>query len=78
MNKAVLGIDLGTSSVKVMLKYKNGDVKKVRESYDEISPKGWSEAIRKAVLKLDISDVSAVGLSSQVGTYIIDDEKVIS
>ena len=78
MNKAVLGIDLGTSSVKVMLRYKNGDVVKERATYDEKTPKGWIEAIKKAVGKLSIHNVTAIGLSSQVGTYIIDGRKIIN
>ena len=78
MSKAVLGIDLGTSSVKVMLRYKTGEIVKTKQTYDEISPKGWVNAIEKAVSKLGTNDICAIGLSSQVGTYILDEGKVIS
>ena len=80
MNKksSVLGIDLGTSSVKIIKRYEDGTVEKAKASYKEISPATWWNAICEALSQLDLSDVAAVGLSSQVGTYIIDGEQVIS
>ena len=72
----ILGIDLGTSSVKLFLKNKNG-MKKARESYSSASPDGWWSALCKAAKSLDLSGVKAVGLSSQVGTYIINKEKTL-
>ncbi len=77
MNKNILGIDLGTSSVKLLLRYSNGSIKKAKAPYIEKTPKGWCNAIKKAMSQIDISDVGGIGLSSQVGTYIINKEKVI-
>lgn len=76
--KSVIGIDLGTSSVKVIKRYRDGRVEKEKASYRSISPEGWWEAVGKALSELDLADVEAVGLSSQVGTYIVNDEHVIS
>ena len=77
MINGILGIDLGTSSVKLFLKDENG-TKKAKESYSSPSPDGWWSALCKAAKSLDLSGVKAIGLSSQVGTYIINEEKAIS
>lgn len=77
MSKNILGIDIGTSSVKLLLRYKDGKIAKSKAVYDEKSPKGWMQAIKIAVSMLDIKAVEAIGLSSQVGTYIINDTHVI-
>ena len=75
--KNILGIDLGTSSVKMI--YDDGEiVHKVKEKYDSISPDGWIAAIKKCTALLDLTSLRAVGLSSQVGTYVVDFKKVIS
>lgn len=72
-----LGIDLGTSSVKMI--YHDGEkTYKVKEKYEEISPEGWMAAIKKCTSQLDLKDLRAVGLSSQVGTYLVDFKEVIS
>lgn len=78
MNKSVLGIDLGTSSVKVLQRYKDGRTQKSRVTYRVISPQGWWDAICNALSELDLTSVVAISLSSQVGTYIVDDSEVIS
>ena len=39
--KSILGIDLGTSSVKILQRFEDGTVVKTKSVYDEISPKGW-------------------------------------
>lgn len=88
---AFLGIDLGTSSVKLILVApKNspsaGDtpsvpiIRKSGASYEEISPAGWYAALCRAARELELSagEVTAVGLSSQVGTYIINGTDVLS
>jgi len=77
MSKNILGIDLGTSSVKLILRYKDGNIKKSKASYSEKKPKGWIDAIKEAAEKLDLSELDGIGLSSQVGTYIINDKDVI-
>lgn len=76
--KSVLGIDLGTSAVKILQRFKDGQVVKEKEPYQEISPKGWWEAISRAMRRMELESVEAIGLSSQVGTYIVDGELVIS
>lgn len=79
MNKkeCILGIDLGTSSVKMILKYRDGSVVKAKESYDDKTPFGWWKAVKCALSELDLEGVLAIGLSSQVGTYVIDGTHVI-
>lgn len=75
--KNILGIDLGTSSVKMI--YDDGNqIHKVKEKYDSTTPEGWMSAIKKCVSRLDLSSLRAVGLSSQVGTYLVDFKDVIS
>ncbi len=75
--KNILGIDLGTSSVKMI--YDDGkQVHKVKEKYESISPDGWMSAIKKCASQLDLTSLRAVGLSSQVGTYLVDFKEVIS
>ena len=78
MNKSILGIDLGTSSVKLLLWHSDGQIQKAKASYNEKTPKGWLDAIKEAVKELDTSIIGAIGLSSQVGTYIINNTDVIS
>ncbi len=75
--KSVLGIDLGTSSVKVLQRYADGTVIKSKRSYQEISPAAWWDAVCRALSEVALPDVEAIGLSSQVGTYIIDGQEVI-
>lgn len=77
MNKGILGIDLGTSSVKAIF-VKGNKRQKFREGYDGNEIKAWTDAIRKIISNIDTSEVSAIGLSSQVGTYIINHETIIS
>ncbi len=75
--KNILGIDLGTSSVKML--YHDGEkIHRVKEKYESISPDGWMAAIKKCAARLDLKDLRAVGLSSQVGTYLVDFKDVIS
>lgn len=80
MNKpdCVLGIDLGTFSVKLLLKYRDGRTVKAREGYAEPAPLGWWRAIKKALSRLELQGLGAIGLSSQVGTYVVDNREVIS
>ena len=81
MDKYFLGIDIGTSSVKLVMANKSGDVKKARSKYNFNNPEGWCEALKNAlnVLKgqIPLSLISAIALSSQVGTYITDQGDVI-
>lgn len=78
MRQSILGIDLGTSSVKLLQWYTDGTVRKVKETYDGSGCESWIRAVYQAVGKIDASSVTAVGLSSQVGTYVVDGRDVIS
>ena len=75
--ESILGIDLGTSSVKMILRYRDGTTVKGKETYEEATPSGWWKAIKRALSELDLSHLNAIGLSSQVGTYIVDGRDVI-
>ncbi len=74
--ESILGIDLGTSSVKVILKHRDGARTKTREAYEENTPAGWWKAVRKAMAGFDLTDLSGIGLSGQVGTYLADRQAV--
>ena len=78
MNKSVIGIDLGTSSVKILQLFQDKTKSISRASYKEISQEGWWGAICRALAKLELETVEAISLSSQVGTYIVNDSEVIS
>ncbi len=78
MKPCVCGIDLGTSSVKLLCRYADGTVSKARESYDSIGCDHWWQAVWKVLAQADCSDILAIGLSAQVGTYIVDGRKIIS
>lgn len=78
MSKALLGIDLGTSSVKVLLRHRNGQIEKTKVAYEEATPAGWLAAVRQALRMLDLHEVAAVGLSAQTGTYVINGKDVIA
>lgn len=78
MNKCVLGIDLGTSSVKIVRKYRDGHIEKSRNTYKAGLPLGWWEAILSLFQEINWDEVEAIGLSSQVGTYLVNNREVIS
>lgn len=73
----IAGIDLGTSSVKVMLASADGVHKKVRVPYETGGVSGFLQAIKKA-FSLVGENYDAVALSSQTGTYVINGEELIS
>lgn len=73
-----MGIDLGTSSVKVLVRYPDGRVQTAREGYEEISVDGWMTAVDRVLSGVDVSKAEAIGLSSQVGTYIVNEHEVLS
>ena len=68
MNHCILGIDLGTSSVKILKKYQDGSVKKLKNTYKEPLPAGWWLSVLELLECIDWKEVTAIGLSSQVGT----------
>ena len=75
-NKCVIGIDLGTSSAKVLCRYKNGDKINIKEKYDENTPRQWQGSVKKALAglapEINADDIEGIGLSAQVGTYITE------
>lgn len=75
--KSVLGIDLGTSSVKILQRYADGTVIKAKRSYKGTELEKWWNAICGALSEIILQDVEAIGLSSQVGTYIVDGQDII-
>ena len=77
IKKCILGIDLGTSSVKILKKYEDGSVRKLKNTYKEPLPMGWWQSILELASRIDWQEVMAIGLSSQVGTYVINDKEVI-
>ena len=74
---ALLGIDLGTSSVKLLLRHSDGRTEKAKAAYDKAGPDGWLHAIEKAAAQLELRSADAIGLSSQVGTYVVDGTHVM-
>lgn len=78
--KYYLGIDLGTSSVKGMLKSPDGDTFRARCAYEAEEPQGWLCAVRTLIGELKAlsgGKIAALSLSSQVGTYIVNGSQVI-
>lgn len=78
--KYYLGIDLGTSSVKGILRDVCGCGGSAKKKYSSDTPNGWIEAVIALIAELNESydaEIAAIGLSSQVGTYIVDGEIVI-
>ena len=68
-----LGIDMGSSSVKIIRISNDRVLQLEREKYKEISPVGWWNALLIALRKMgSLENIEAIALSSQVGTYIID------
>lgn len=82
MKKEYIGIDLGTSSVKVLLVTAAGTQARAKCTYATAGPKGWCDALCKAIAELKkavpLTGVTAISLSSQVGTYITDSGEVVS
>lgn len=77
MNRCIVGIDLGTSSVKIIKKYEDGRIEKFKNTYEKLLPIGWWTSVLKLLEKIDWSEITAIGLSSQVGTYLVNDANVI-
>lgn len=68
----IAGIDLGTSSVKIVCMDRDGNVQKSSCRYKENTIDEWLRAIRESFHQLDTQKITAISLSSQVGTYIMD------
>ena len=52
MNKGILGIDLGTSSVKLLLRFDNGEIRKAKCAYEKKHPKGGLMLFQRLLLNL--------------------------
>ncbi len=79
--KKYLGIDLGTSALKLLLVSSEGTRLRAKCPYESADPAGWLAALKTAVAMLKkedaLEDLGAIALSSQVGTYITDTGEVI-
>lgn len=81
MKPYYLGIDLGTSSVKGILRSADGETRKAKCTYAQNTPNEWFSALRTLISDLKSRTngrIAAVGLSSQVGTYVVNGTEVIS
>ncbi len=76
MDNYFLGLDLGTSSVKLLVINKKECVACVKKAYDTADITGWTCAVKAALSELNrvisLNKISAMALSSQVGTYLAD------
>jgi len=78
LSKTYLGIDLGTSSVKILLTEDARVVERASVIYEERTPEGWWTAVRKALSQISgRKKTDAIGLSSQVGTYVINQKEIL-
>ena len=78
---SVLGIDLGTSSVKVVVLGRDGrvlaqasgryDVVRARPGWAETEPEDWWRATGEALARVPTDDVAAVGLSGQMHGVVL-------
>ena len=85
MKGYVLGIDFGTSSVKVICIARRGDSRTAMQPYEILSgmdpgadPESWWMAMRKGLRALtpwmaEAGKINAIGLTAQVGTYLLLD-----
>lgn len=80
MDGFCLGIDLGTSSVKALARNSVGRTVKAKQVYDEQSLKGWEIAVKRLIGNLieqmPNTEIKAVAFSSQVGSYIVEDDVI--
>jgi xylulokinase len=76
-NSLVAGIDVGTSSVKVLCVDRDGRIVKVRKRHKDVKTQhiAWFETIKECFRELggmvDLRRVDAVAMASQVNTYIL-------
>lgn len=76
-----LGIDLGTSGIKLIAADPYGDCVRAKAGYPTEDPAGWFSALKAALQALEaqlpLSEICAVAVSSQVGTYLTDTGRII-
>lgn len=77
-----LGIDLGTSALKLLLLSQDGSRQRTKCAYETTDPAGWLAALKAAITQLkqqdSLDDLAGISFSSQVGTYILDSGESIS
>jgi xylulokinase len=83
--RAVLGIDLGTSQVKVLLAAPDGtvlrecsagyEISAPREGWAESDPELWWRAVRRAVLGVAPAEVGAVAVTGQMHGVVLISER---
>ena len=78
MKNYYLGIDLGTSAIKLLAVSPDGERLSVRRAYDTPTPEGWLTALKSALAELPSERIAAIALSSQVGTYLTDTGAVLN
>lgn len=82
MKKQYLGIDLGTSAVKLLLVTQDGSCVRAKCPYESADIQGWCKALENAVAMLKkqnaLSSLCGIALSSQVGTYLTDSTDILS
>ncbi len=76
-----IGLDVGTSSVKAALLSRDGAIRTCRTMYhdgEKTSPAAWvdaiADAVRNVIDDIDVSSVEGIGLTTQVGTYLLYNE----
>ncbi len=84
-----IGVDLGTSAVKLLLMKKNGEIVKIvskeyplyinNEGWSEQNPSDWWKAVKSGIKELsdsvDVSLIKAISFSGQMHGLVILDEK---
>lgn len=84
-----IGVDLGTSAVKLLLMKKNGEIVKIvskeyplymnDEGWSEQNPSDWWKAVKEGIKELadsvDVSLIKAISFSGQMHGLVILDEK---
>ena len=82
-NDKLIGIDVGTTSVKAAVLDKSGTVhssfaesystKRTGDTIVEQNPEDWVRLIEKALSSFELGQVTAIGLCSQVNTHVFID-----
>lgn len=82
-SKLTLGIDVGTTSVKAGVIDRNGAIvaqfaknyptQRPQPTFVEQNPEDWIRLIDEAIASFDVSNISSVGLCSQVNTHVFLD-----
>lgn len=81
MKKFLVGLDIGTSSVKLLAFSLDGTSIKCRAFYNENSLSGYWSAIKEVVAQLlqqiDATNIQGLCISSQVGSYVVDGKELV-